>query len=118
MSVKVGGIWDTVPGSGLCVPPMRSGPPRRYGPHSGVSLGLVDATYTECKYIVTTCSATRDDKTCITSMIGFHNLPWASYQIGKIADCACFGNAGNIFPATDSKGNRKLAIPACITARA
>ena len=26
------------------------------------------------------------------------NLPWASYQIRKIAGCACAGNAGNIFP--------------------
>ena len=25
-------------------------------------------------------------------------LPWASYQIRKIAGCACAGNAGNIFP--------------------
>ena len=43
---------------------------------------------------------------------------WASYQIRKIAGCACAGNAGNVFPATDFKGNRKLAISACITARA
>ena len=32
--------------------------------------------------------------------------PWASYQIRKIAGCACAGNAGNVFPATDFKGNR------------
>ena len=31
---------------------------------------------------------------------------WASYQIRKIADCACAGNAGKVFPATDLKGNR------------
>ena len=30
---------------------------------------------------------------------------WASYQIRKIADCAYAGNAGNVFPATDFKGN-------------
>ena len=24
--------------------------------------------------------------------------PWASYQIRKIAGCACAGNAGNVFP--------------------
>ena len=24
--------------------------------------------------------------------------PWASYQIHKIAGCACAGNAGNVFP--------------------
>ena len=29
--------------------------------------------------------------------------PWASFQIRKIAGCAC---AGNVFPATDFKGNR------------
>ena len=27
-------------------------------------------------------------------------IPWASYQIRKIADCACAGNAGNVFPST------------------
>ena len=43
---------------------------------------------------------------------------WASYQIQKIVGCACAGNAGNVFPATDLKGNHYLAIPACITARA
>ena len=42
---------------------------------------------------------------------------WASCQIRKIAGCACAWNAGNFFLATDSKGNRQLAIPACITAR-
>ena len=44
--------------------------------------------------------------------------PWASFQIRKIAGCACTGNAGNVFPTTDFKRNRHLAIPACITARA
>ena len=42
MSVKVGEIWDTVPGSGLCVSPRRSGDPRRYGPQAGVNLDLVN----------------------------------------------------------------------------
>ena len=45
-------------------------------------------------------------------------IEWASYQIRKIAVCACAGNAGNVFPTTNFKGNRWLAIPACITARA
>ena len=49
----------------------------------------------------------------------FAFMAWASYQIRKIADCACARNAGNVFPHTaDFKGNRYLAIPACITARA
>ena len=26
------------------------------------------------------------------------NMQWASYQIRKIAGCACAGNAGNVFP--------------------
>ena len=41
----------------------------------------------------------------------------ALYQMHTIADCACAGNAGNVFTTTDFKGNRLLAIPACITER-
>ena len=41
-----------------------------------------------------------------------------SYQIRKTAGCACAENAGNVFPATDFKGNHQSVIPACITARA
>ena len=32
-------------------------------------------------------------------------LAWASYQIRKIAGCACAGNTGNVFPTIDFKGN-------------
>ena len=42
----------------------------------------------------------------------------ASYQLRKIVGCACAGNAGNVFHVTDFKGDRWLAIPACITVRA
>ena len=42
---------------------------------------------------------------------------WASYQILKTVGCACAGNAGSVFPATDFKGNCQIATPACITAR-
>ena len=42
-------------------------------------------------------------------------LPKKTY---KIAGCAYTWNAGNVFAATDFKGTRKFAIPACITARA
>ena len=31
---------------------------------------------------------------------------WASYKIRKILGCTCAGNASNVFPATDFKGNR------------
>ena len=47
-----------------------------------------------------------------------HCTKWASYQIRKIAGCACAGNVGNVSPAADFNGNRWLAIPVCITARA
>ena len=40
---------------------------------------------------------------------------WSSYQIRKIAGCACAGNVGNVFPAT--AGWRSRHAP-CITARA
>ena len=49
---------------------------------------------------------------------------WASYLIHKIAGCACAGNTRNVSPPPPPppppvfKGNRSLAIPACITARA
>ena len=33
-------------------------------------------------------------------------LQWASHQISNIAGCACAGNAGNVSPATEIKGNR------------
>ena len=36
-----------------------------------------------------------------------HVLQWASSQIRKSSGCACAGNAGNVFPATDVKGNRR-----------
>ena len=39
--------------------------------------------------------------------------PWASYQIRKIAVCACPGNARNVFPS-----HRGIATPTCITTRA
>ena len=31
-------------------------------------------------------------------------LPWASYQIRKIAGCVCAGNAGNVFPLVGDPG--------------
>ena len=34
-----------------------------------------------------------------------HLISWTSYQICQIASCACAGNAGNVFPATDFKIN-------------
>ena len=33
-------------------------------------------------------------------------VPWACYQIRKIAGCACAENARNLHPATDYTGNR------------
>ena len=39
---------------------------------------------------------------------------WASYQIRKILSCPCAGNTGNVFPVTDFKWNRHLAILTCM----
>ena len=38
----------------------------------------------------------------------FEANPWASYQIRKIAGCACAGNAGNVFPRR--RFQRKLLV--------
>ena len=51
-----------------------------------------------------------------TDMINKLSAVWASYQMRKIVGCACTRNAGNVFPATHLKGNRKLTILACIAA--
>ena len=40
-----------------------------------------------------------------------HIGPWASYQIRKIACCACAGNARNVFIATDFKGKPLVRDP-------
>ena len=45
------------------------------------------------------------------------HLQWISYQIRKVAGCACTGNATGVFPATDFKGNCQLATSTCTTAR-
>ena len=52
---------------------------------------------------------------CIENIfhVNMYILQWVSYQIRKIAGCACAGNAGNVFPDT-----ARLAVPTCITARA
>ena len=34
-----------------------------------------------------------------------NHTAWVSYQIRKIVGCACAGNAGNVFPATDFEEN-------------
>ena len=42
------------------------------------------------------CRLTRLCYWCISLKI--MHMSWASYQIRKIAGCACAGNAGNVFP--------------------
>ena len=36
---------------------------------------------------------------------------WTSYQIRKIGGCACAGNAGNVFPATDFQRKPLVSDP-------
>ena len=38
-------------------------------------------------------------------------VPWASYQIQKIAGCACAGNAGNVFPRRRFKRKPLVSDP-------
>ena len=67
------------------------------------------------------CSAQAQNVNLWTSRVlrtKYELTTWAPCQIRKIADCACAGNAGNGFPTTDFKGNCKLTISTCITARA
>ena len=77
----------------------------------------------ECKRLCLTTflSCTGHRGTCLCRWLLSLDIPvapWTSYQIRKIAGCACAGNAGSVFPANALKGNRGLAIPACIMARA
>ena len=46
----------------------------------------------------------------VVCMVGCHmgDTSWASHQIRKVAGCACAGNAGNVFPATDFQ--KKLLV--------
>ena len=47
-------------------------------------------------------------------VIGQHQhwfRPWASYQIRKIAGCACAGNAGNVFPRRRYQRKTQVSDP-------
>ena len=47
----------------------------------------------------------RYDMQSVTGSLETYHHVWASYQIRKIAGCACAGNTGNVSPLTDFKGN-------------
>ena len=44
-------------------------------------------------------------------LVKLDTKPWASYQMSKIAGCACAGNAGNVFPTTDIKNKPFVSDP-------
>ena len=48
-------------------------------------------------------------------MITFFSLQWASYQIPKIADCACAGNAGNVFSPPLRINDSDMHHGTCVT---
>ena len=58
------------------------------------------------KYATATRWGWGGTRTVVPAMSAKRYAPWTSYQMRKIAGCACTGNAGNVFPATDFKGNR------------
>ena len=42
-------------------------------------------------------------------------IPWASYQIRKIASCACAGNAGNVFTPPPQFSDPDMHHGMCVT---
>ena len=44
-------------------------------------------------------------------LYGTKHLAWASYQIRKIAGCACAGNAGNVFPRRRIQRKTRVSDP-------
>ena len=50
-----------------------------------------------CVYVVKHCHGEENERTLHRDIL--FSLSWASYQIRKIAGCACTGNTGNVFPA-------------------
>ena len=58
------------------------------GSHPSIVWSWMQSTWLGYSHILNSSSW----KACMT----FHT--WASYQIRKIAGCACAGNAGNVFP--------------------
>ena len=64
----------------------------------GHTSGSLEATSTACyDVMVGLCFDDRPWKSRITLYKRYGRV-WASYQIHKIAGCACAGNAGNVFP--------------------
>ena len=90
-----------------------------YAPEPGL-IGYIDITMILCNVIVVWGNMPVNMLPANSSNIlfarprvlrGWHNeacqlSPWTSYQIHKIASCACAWNAENVFPATDFTGNR------------
>ena len=85
------------------------------GRHVGVSAGSdqykIDPLSTEIRMFRNAWATIvhADDWATLAEMVlgiqykRFIVFKWASYQIRKIAGCAC---TGNVFPVTDFKGNR------------
>ena len=48
---------------------------------------------------------------CLFLLNSYGVIPWASYQIRKIAGCACAGNAGNVFPDTEFRRKPLVSDP-------
>ena len=77
------------------------------GPHVG-PMNLATRDYTDAQSDGTTCETLQGfndgDRIpfviVLMAYVGFkwYYSPWTSYQIRKIAGCACARNAGNVFP--------------------
>ena len=70
-----------------------------------VSVSVI-TKYSVSVFVVKKHSVSVDTKSIVSVSIV---TEWTSYQIRKIARCACAGNAGNVFPATGFKRKRLVS---------
>ena len=54
---------------------------------------------------------TKQNGKCSHNALQLTQTPWASYQIKKMAGCACAGNAGNVFPRRRFKRKPLVSDP-------
>ena len=58
---------------------------------------VIDGAQLPCLWAVMVCVNSSSNSTNRSASLCAY-IPWASYQIWKIAGCACAGNAGNVSP--------------------
>ena len=80
--------------------------PRQKGCHFADDIFRLVSSYEKCSLLIQISlrfvpNGPIDSMATLVQIMAWHQTgdkPWASYQIRKIAGCACAGNAGNVFP--------------------